>query len=253
MLVFAMAGLSRRFTEAGYTEPKFMLPVGGGTAFDYSVAGFIGSFAPSEFTFIYRETGGVRDFLDARLATLGLADAQLAELETPTAGQADTVLQGLRKLNIDPSEELAIFNIDTFRTNFRRLDPALRGDGYIEVFRGAGDNWSYVGPSRVSGSNSVLCTTEKQPISDLCCTGLYTFRSVGDYLWAVEEEVRAPTSHLKEFYIAPVYNHLIRRDADIRYDLVERGDVIFCGVPAEYETLRADPGPLVPLAERLER
>lgn len=253
MLVFAMAGLSRRFTEAGYTQPKFMLPVGGHTAFDYSVAGFIGGFAPGEFTFIYRETGGVRAFLDARLAALGLGEARLAELEAPTAGQADTVAQGLRKLGGDAGEELAIFNIDTFRTNFRRPGSAMRGDGYLEVFRGTGDNWSYVGPTPEPGSNGVLRTTEKQPISDLCCTGLYTFRSVADYLWAVEEEVRAPTTHLKEVYVAPIYNHLIRRGADIRYDVVERGDVIFCGVPAEYEALRDDATPLAPLAGRLER
>lgn len=79
------------------------------------------------------------------------------------------------------------------------------------------------------------------------------FRSVGDYLWAVEEELCAPTTHLEEVYVAPVYNHLIRRGADIRYNAVERDNVIFCGVPAEYEALRAAPSPLVPLAGWLKR
>ena len=43
---------------------------------------------------------------------------------------------------------------------------------------------------------------------------------------------------LRELYIAPLYNLLIREGRDIRYELIPRDSVIFCGVPAEYDEFR---------------
>lgn len=249
MIVFAMAGQSRRFTEAGYDRPKFMLEVGSATAFDYSVAGFLEAFADEPFVFVYRETSGVRDFLEARLAALGVAHPRLVRLDAPTSGQAETVELGLKGLG-ETSGELTIFNIDTFRTGFSAPGAAERGDGYLEVFRGGGANWSFVAPE-APGSTRVTRTTEKDPISDLCCTGLYHFRRAEDFHWALDQERRHPTTTLGETYVAPIYNHLIRRGADIRYHLVDARDVIFCGVPAEYEALLADASPLAPLTARI--
>ena len=39
MIVFPMAGLSRRFSEAGYDQPKYMLPLEGGPCFDAGMRG----------------------------------------------------------------------------------------------------------------------------------------------------------------------------------------------------------------------
>jgi hypothetical protein len=38
-------------------------------------------------------------------------------------------------------------------------------------------------------------------------------------------------------YIAPIYNHLIGAGARIGFGLIPARDVMFCGVPAEYEAL----------------
>lgn len=249
MIVFAMAGQSRRFTEAGYDRPKFMLEVGAATTFDYSVAGFLDYFANEPFVFIYRETSGVRDFLSSRLTALGVADARLVELDAPTSGQAETVELGLQRLG-DTTGELTIFNIDTFRRNFTAPPAAARGDGYLEVFEGSGANWSFV-RTESPGSDKVVQTTEKEPISDLCCTGLYHFRRIDDFMWALARERVSPTTTLGETYVAPIYNHLIQRGAAIRRHLVQSEDVIFCGVPAEYEALLAAPGQLASLTARI--
>ncbi|MCI3132736.1 capsular biosynthesis protein [Phenylobacterium aquaticum] len=249
MIVFAMAGQSRRFTEAGYDRPKFMLEVGVATAFDYSVAGFLDHFADEPFVFVYRETSGVRDFLNARLTALGVANPRLVELNAPTSGQAETVERGLKGLG-DTTGELTIFNIDTFRRNFTAPAAAARGDGYLEVFEGSGANWSFA-RTESPDSDRVVQTTEKDPISNLCCTGLYHFRRIHDFMWALARERVAPTTTLGETYVAPIYNHLIQRGADIRRHLVQAEDVIFCGVPAEYEALVADPGQLASLTLRI--
>jgi hypothetical protein len=111
-------------------------------------------------------------------------------------------------------------------------------DGWLEVFRGEGANWSYVRPAP-GPAPLALETAEKRPISDLCCTGLYHFARAADFIAALEEERRAPQA--AELYVAPLYNHLIRRGARIGYSLIGRDEVVFCGTPAEYERLLSAP------------
>jgi hypothetical protein len=158
-------------------------------------------------------------------------------LPEPTSGQAETVAMGLSQAGIHQLTPITIFNIDTFRPGFRFPTTfSLQDvDGYLEVFRGDGDNWSYVRPDLLS-TGRVAETTEKVPVSDLCCTGLYHFRAVDLFNQAYKEFVKAGPEKfgLKELYIAPMYNLLIDRGLDIRYAEISRDEVIFCGVPGEY-------------------
>ena len=242
VIVIPMAGLSRRFTEAGYDVPKYMLPLHGSTVFAHAVRSFSGLFAGTPFLFVARRVAGTEAFLRRECEALGIADARFAMLDRETAGQADTVELGLRSASVGDDEPVTIFNIDTFRRQFA-FPPAAwfaTSDGYLEVFRGSGANWSYVGPAAAADRAAeplVARTTEKQPISDLCCDGLYHFARAGDFRRALEQERRRPS--LPELYVAPLYNHLIAAGRRIHYDIVPGGMLTFCGVPAEYEAALA--------------
>lgn len=241
MIVFPMVGLSRRFSDAGYTVPKYMLPLWGGRVFDFAVSSFAPVFGEQSFLFIYRETGGVRAFLDERAAALGIRGAGFAELDRMTAGQAETVERGLDIVNAPEETPLTVFNIDTFRRPGASPFPLPGGlAGWLEVFRGEGENWSFVRPSG-NEDGIALETAEKIAISDLCCTGLYHFSSAGLFRAALAHERTRPSA--RELYIAPIYNHLIAEGRRVGYGLVADGDVAFCGVPAEYETLQGAPYP----------
>ena len=229
MIVFPMAGLSQRFVNAGYNVPKFQLPLWDGTVFDYAVSSFASSFDSLPFLFIYRETGGVRDFLESRIENLGVCDVVFVPLEEPTAGQGETVELGLAKGGVSDDEALTVFNIDTFRMPWSRpggLPSNL--DGWLEVIKGTGENWSFIRPSAEAGM--VIETAEKVPISDLCCTGLYHFDNAALFRRALLAERELPVS--KELYIAPAFNHLIAVGARIGFGLMPNDDVLFCGVPA---------------------
>lgn len=234
MIIFPMAGMSQRFLNAGYDVPKFQLPLWDGTVFDYAVSSFASSFDSSPFLFIYRETGGVRDFLESRVANLGIREAGLASLKKPTAGQAETVELGLAEDGVADDEALTIFNIDTFRMPWSRPEGLPSDlDGWLEVFRGTGENWSFVRPSDEAGIAAE--TAEKISISDLCCTGLYHFTNAALFRSALASEHESPSA--RELYIAPIYNHLIAAGSRIGFGLMPNDDVLFCGVPAEYEAL----------------
>lgn len=240
MIVIPMAGLSRRFAEAGHALPKYMLPLHGRSVFAHAVGSFAACFADLPFLFIARDIAGTAGFIAAECRALGIADWRVALLTAPTAGQAETVELGLREAGIAEAAPLTIFNIDTFRPGFRFPTAAwwAGSDGYLEVFRGSGANWSYVRPASGPEPRAIE-TAEKRPISDLCCTGLYHFARAGDFHAALAAERLAPSA--AELYVAPLYNHLIRRGGRIHYHLIDAAKVVFCGVPAEYQALLAQP------------
>ena len=238
MIVIPMAGLSRRFTLAGYSLPKYMLPVGDTTVFAHAVGSFSGLFADTPFLFIARHVADTQAFLERECARLGIAHARVAMLERETAGQAETVELGLAQAGVGDGEPVTIFNIDTFRARYAFPEAAwfASSDGYLEVFRGSGANWSYVGPAAEAGGEPLVArTTEKQPISDLCCDGLYHLARARAFRSALAQEREAPS--LPELYVAPLYNHLIRAGRRIHYDVVPERAITFCGVPAEYEAV----------------
>ncbi|MDB5374398.1 MAG: hypothetical protein JWP04_3040 [Belnapia sp.] len=236
MIIIPMAGLSRRFAEAGYALPKYMLPLHGRSVFAHAIGSFASCFADRPFLFIARDIAGTADFIAGECAALGIADARVALLTAPTAGQAETVALGLAGAAVPEAMPLTIFNIDTFRPGFRFPETIwfAASDGYLEVFRGGGANWSYVRPAP-GAEPLALETAEKRPISDLCCTGLYHFARTGDFHAALAAERAAPSA--PELYVAPLYNHLIRRGGRIHYQTVAAEEVVFCGIPAEYEAL----------------
>ncbi|PNH80604.1 glycosyltransferase family 2 protein [Vibrio diazotrophicus] len=238
MIVIPMAGMSSRFFKAGYTKPKYMLEAHGQTLFDHSVKSFQAYFSTLPFLFIVRNVYETETFVKEQAQKLGIKEFYIVVLDKETKGQAETVTLGLELLEQqrpDYQGPITVFNIDTFRPNFKFPEVSNRGDGYLEVFRGSGDNWSFALPEK-EGSTKVIKTAEKNPISDLCSTGLYHFNRKQAYLDAYQAYVAKPQQEWEkgELYIAPLYNLLIEKGLEIHYHLIERSEVIFCGVPQEY-------------------
>lgn len=239
VIVIPMAGESRRFAEAGYDVPKYMLPLLGKSVFHHAVESFAAYFDNCAFLFIYRDIKNTGRFLREACEVMNIAKPHFAELPDPTGGQAETVSLGLTSAGLAAGDGLTIFNIDTFRPGFRYPDTYNLDeiDGYLEVFEGGGPNWSYARPLG-GDDNRVAETAEKREISNLCSTGLYYFRNARRFNEALAA-FKADGGKSKEAYVAPLYNHLIAEGADIRYHKIDRRAVQFCGVPAEYEAIVA--------------
>lgn len=226
-----MAGLSSRFTKAGYTLPKYMLYVKDKSLFNLSVVSFNKYFDSCRFIFVIRDVFDTKKFVENECNLLGIKDFEIVKLDQQTRGQAETVLKGLVSVNLPASESILIFNIDTFRFGFTFPDKIEEWDGYLEVFEGSGVNWSYA-KTENDNSTKVIETAEKKEISHYCSTGIYYFKSVSDFINVYN--VNASIDKLKELYVAPLYNLLIRDGKNIHIDLIQRNEVVFCGVPQEY-------------------
>ncbi|WFF38739.1 glycosyltransferase family 2 protein [Moraxella nasibovis] len=233
MFVIPMAGLSSRFFKAGYEVPKYQLDMGGKTVFARSLESFKTYFETDLFVIILRDVYDTKAFVEREMQNLGIKNYQLCVLDGETEGQAETVYLGTQDASND--EELYIFNIDTFRHGFKKPEFATECDGYLEVFKGEGDHWSFVG---IDENDRVVRTTEKERISDLCSNGLYYFRKAGEFK-ALFERTKSEKLYVKgELYIAPMYNLMLEQGADIRYDLIELSQIDFCGTPDEYVALK---------------
>ena len=131
MILIPMAGDSRRFREAGYSLPKFMLPLNAGYVFDYVLAGLQEVSTRQSLVFVSRVSHAARDFIAARCAIMGLQNITVVELNAPTHGQAETVELGLDTLRVKETEPLTIFNIDTFHRPIQSREVDVVGDGWL--------------------------------------------------------------------------------------------------------------------------
>ncbi len=237
VLIFPMAGLSSRFTKAGYEKPKYMLNIDENTVFYHSVNSFKNIFKDVKVLFIYREIQNTKAFIISECKKMNLENYEMLELDQPTDGQAETVYLGLKKANLS-DDSMMVFNIDTFRPNFKLpLNLNLQEiDGYLEVFEAEGDHWSFVLPEN-KNSNKVVKTAEKERISSLCSSGLYYFKNISDFNRVFEKIVSLNDRVKNEFFIAPMYNYLIEEEKDIRHEKIELSEIIFCGTPDEYKNL----------------
>lgn len=232
MIIITMAGLSSRFSNAGYTSPKYALDLFGKTVFDHALSSFERYFSDEKFLFVVRPDDFAEKFVQSSAKSLGIKDFQVLRLLNDTRGQAETAYISLQSYDEDFS--ITIFNIDTIRYGYERPQFLSECDGYLEVFRGDGEHWSFVDPGP---KQSVIRTTEKERISDLCSDGLYYFRSQLQFRSIFEQAIAANEQVKGEFYIAPLYNRLIDAGGLVKYEVIGPEQIDFCGTPDEYESL----------------
>lgn len=233
-IVIPMAGLSSRFTKAGYTLPKYMLYVKNKSLFRLAVESFEKYFDTVRFVFIARDVFDTQRFIKEECELLGIKDFSVVMLDQSTRGQAETVIKGIEGAGVKDDESILIFNIDTFRPGFTFPENFKNWDGYLEVFEGSGANWSYA-KTESENSTRVVETAEKREISTHCSTGIYYFKKAKEFVDAYNENLVNPIKGVPELYVAPLYNFLIRDGKSIHINIIPRETVIFCGVPQEYE------------------
>jgi len=234
-LLLCMAGLYRRFREAGYTIPKFLLPWEEATVLDHILN-------------VARESGA-RPRLVANRRDEAYAEVLRAILERAggnptdlvfvgdTAGQAETARLGIETFGLaDMDAPLLIHNIDTLLLgrNWDRIRADLaHADGWIDVFDADSPQYSYV---ETDAKHRVLRIREKEVISRLATTGLYGFASARVYLDALARS----TPIRGELYVSVVYARMIEDGATILAPPPGPAEhTIVLGTPAEYEAARA--------------
>jgi len=248
VFVIPMAGKSSRFLQAGYSVPKYMIEVKGKSLFEYSIESLPLEIADLVILILLKEHIEQYDakkfVLDklykiAKLKNLNLLKSvEFVIIDKPTRGQAETVLKAKEFFN--PTDNLSIYNIDTYFKSYslkcELLD--MEYDGIIGgFFLDTKDNkWSF---AKVGYNMIVKEVAEKVQISNIALTGFYNFTQAKYFVEVAEEYIRENRLTQGEFYIAPMYNDLIRKGLLFKINMVD--EFIPLGTPEEvkkFEKLR---------------
>lgn len=229
-VVIPMAGKGSRFAKNGYDKPKFMLSIDGISLLEYSVNSLPLSIA-EKIIFIalqeHENEWNISEFIKNKYPDNNLEFVFLSET---TRGQSETVLAAKDYINND--EELLIYNIDTFFDSATLKSNLLKKDcdGYLGAFYDENDKWSF---AKTDEDGFVIKTTEKVPISTNALTGMYHFNLGSDFVRVAEEAINNNDLVKNEFYIAPLYNSLIKEGKKFKLDLVT--DFVALGTPEDFE------------------
>jgi len=236
-VVITMGGVGKRFRDVGYDVPKYRILARGRSLFEWSVCSLQSYIdAGSRFVFIVQQGDDARRFIHERARALAIRACEVVEIPGLTDGQATTAMHAAPALSA-PDAAVAIFNIDTHVAPHAMALSAVRGDGWVPCFTAPGDKWSF---ARVLPDGRIVELREKQRISEFATLGLYYFRSF-EMFSETYGACFAPGAALEagEKFIAPMYNVMIARGAEIYMHLVAPSDVVALGTPDDL--LRFDP------------
>ena len=229
MQIIPIAGKGSRFRSAGYTVAKYLLPISGKPVIEHILSYFEKS---KPTLLILNEMDLAKDRIEGILESLGFNDFQVVEIGD-TNGQLTSVVNGVKVSRYSNYEgPVWVYNGDTIRK--KKLPYSLfmdnSSEGFIEVFKEEGVHWSFV-----DSLGEISQITEKERISDFCCTGLYGFRELRRIIDYVDD---GSVELLKnELYVSSVFKNLILEDLGVWSFQSERSEFLLCGTPNEYENV----------------
>jgi NDP-sugar pyrophosphorylase family protein len=230
-ILIPMAGRGSRFEEKGYTFPKPLIDVMGKPMIQRVVENF--PFQDASFHFLALEEHIDRYDLDSTLQqVVGDRRITVTPVSDVTEGAACTAL--LAEDVLDPFDELLIANSDQYvrfsTFNFDLLRNFSSVEGVVFAFNAIHPKWSFV---RLDGQ-SVVEVAEKKPISNIATCGIYYYRKTEDFLRSAHRMIEKNIRTNGEFYIAPVYNELIRSGGTLIPFFVD--EMFGMGTPEDLET-----------------
>ena len=241
-IVVPMAGRGSRFTDAGFTDPKPLIPLHG-VPMIRLVIDNVRPARPHRFVFICQREHVAAYELERRLGEWAPGCA-IVQLDGVTEGAACSVLAAAEHLDDGP---LMIVNSDQYLdvSLDDHLDAAEGLDGMIMTMTADDPKWSFVA---VDGRGLATQVAEKAPISREATVGVYNFARGRDFTDAAREMIARDLRVNGEFYVAPVYNMMIEKGARFGiYNIgAEARGMYGLGVPADLELFLT-----LPIAERV--
>jgi dTDP-glucose pyrophosphorylase len=241
-IVVPMAGRGSRFADAGYKDPKPLIPVNGVPMIKLVIDNLRPG-RPHRFVFICQREHVRAYGLEARLGDWAPGCA-IVQLDGVTEGAACSVLAAEPFLDETP---LMIANSDQYLdVSIDDYLEAMTGlDGMIMTMTADDPKWSFVA---VDADGMATELAEKVPISSEATVGVYNFARGRDFAGAAREMIARELRVNGEFYVAPVYNMLIEQGAKVGiYNIgAEARGMYGLGVPADLELFLK-----LPIAQRV--
>ena len=207
-----MAGRGSRFSKAGYSLPKPLIPIHKKSMIQCVIENITPN-REHNFIFICLDEH-LREFNMETVLTSIVPNCRIIGINEVTEGAACTVLSAREYINneemlmIANSDQFVDVSIDCY------LDSMYEKDGLIMTMKASHPKWSYI---IYDENKMVKYLQEKKVISDEATVGIYNFRQGKDYVYYAEKMIEKNTRTNGEFYVAPVYNEMISDEKKIYY------------------------------------
>ena len=239
-IVIPMAGAGSRFSQAGYRDPKPLIPIHGIPMIQVVIENLKPA-VPHRFIFICQKEH-VRAYGLEEKFKQWTTNSVIIELDRITEGAACTVLTA--QSVIDSDEPLMIANsdqyVDTDMDHYLNRITADELDGLIMTMRANDPKWSFAG---VGADGFVTRVVEKQVISNEATVGIYNFKRGCDFVAGAKEMIERNERVNGEFYVAPVYNQLISNGQKIGvFNIGSEGKGMYgLGIPSDLNYFLENP------------
>lgn len=140
-------------------------------------------------------------------------DIKIINIDYTTDGPACTANLSKDLLNMD--EELIITNCDQIIKDWNQeyfLNYARNYDGVFGCFISNIKHNSYV---KIDENNLVIDVKEKEVISNIATNGLHYWKKAKYFFESLDEMIQNDDKTNGEFYVAPTYNYLIKKEYKI--------------------------------------
>lgn len=213
-ILLPVAGLAKRFIDHGHTMPKPLIAVNGKPMIKLALDSLLKNADPKEcrLIFVVREDHCVNHDIAETLKVLFYDwNVEIAIVSHHTQGTLCSCL--IARDLIRPDEPLIIYTPDVcFKADFDFNDiienmTEAMADGVLLTFQANSPDHSYVA---FGDDGFATKTAEKSVISTDALVGVYGFRTGQMFLDCADKAIAYGEKVNNEFYVAPIYNHLIK-------------------------------------------
>lgn len=230
-IVIPMAGEGKRFRDAGYTVPKPFIDIKGKTMLEWSLESLYTKDA--RFILIVRspQLVGYESIVERIQGKYSCITVPVDKL---TEGMASSVLLAADYINtkdpllIGACDQTVDLPMEAFIGDAKKRNLA----GSLMTFYSTHPKWSY---AKIDEQGFVLETKEKSAISTHANVGLYYFAQGQDFVRSAMRMIEKNDRTNNEFYVAPVYNHLISEGAKVGIYEIKESQMHGLGTPEDVQ------------------
>jgi NDP-sugar pyrophosphorylase family protein len=210
-IVLPMAGYGSRFTKAGVTTPKPLIPVDGKPMFLKAIASFDRLDTPKRYTAILRKEHVDHFSLDRHIKR-ALPEVNIVVTDEPATGALQDAYRS--EVYLKPDEGIIVMDCDIeiggdryFEMIKRSLSNEYNIEGGLLLFSSNDQRFSY---AEVDSQWRVLRTAEKQVISPYAIGGGYYISTTQTFLSEAKKVFMQPLSKTRpEYFMSYLFNQIL--------------------------------------------
>ena len=234
-VIVPMCGVSKRFTDADYTAPKYVLDVDGVPMYAAAVNS-LNLTVEHQLYFVVNSLVSAEYNLKNNIR-LHFPDAEIIELFNPTQGFAETVMKTRPKLDFVDTGSLVVccdqlIEYDSVSYNEMLENPHIAGSLLTFLDCSADPKWTY---ARVDLINQIVNVACKLPISSTPICGIYHWSNSEWMYRDIANILRNDIRTNGEFYLCDAVALSVER-ANRPWKSFQVDRMIPLGTPEDYET-----------------